>query len=137
MDLLDLIITIAILGVGGLLSGKSSWKTARRQRAAGIPGFDDETQRETIFEEESEDEDYSFDVKEEDSQVNNEIFENSYFTYEAEPTQQWKQEQKIENVQGLEVTAKDEPMNVTTLLGETFDLRKAFIYQTILERVEY
>lgn len=141
MDFIDIIITIAILGVGGLLSGAKKGKKAAPQQSAprpvARPAF------ETLFEDDD-------DILDED--VNEEVFtsdfaedvnveretntQEEYFSYENQDMNQtWEDT--------FESTEKPDSMTNETVSEETgyfdgnIDIRKAFIYQTILERVNY
>lgn len=141
MDFIDIIITIAILGVGGLLSGAKKGKKAAPQQSAPRPVA--RPVFETLFEDDD-------DILDED--VNEEVFtsdfaedvnveretntQEEYFSYENQDMNQtWKDT--------FESTEKPDSMTNETVSEETgyfdgkIDIRKAFIYQTILERVNY
>ena len=134
MDFLDLIITIAILGVGSLLTGsKKGKKTAQQQAAAPRPAAEPYPFQ-TIFES---DEDSSFDdvwdIEEPEEKFSEEPAGDTYFTYES-PRASWTAEAHSEEAKPIRVQ-EDTAMRLR-VMGEEFDLRKAFIYQTSMERVE-
>lgn len=128
MDFLDIIITIAILGVGSLLTGsKSGKKAASRQSAHPRPAASPNPFQ-TIFETDEAaenvwNEDYAEDVKEEEP----------YFTYESPNVSEAFNSQPEHKEQ---VNVCENTVLRPSVMGEEFDLRKAFIYQTILTRVE-
>ena len=143
MDFVDIIITIAILGLGGLLSGKKKGKKTSPQpsaapRPTARPIF------ETLFEEDDDD----VDVFEEDTfdQVDNEVFDyekpvaenqtngfqSEYFTYENISAD--RRDESVQVSESMNVIEESGPDNV---FDGVFDVRRAFIYQTILERVRY
>ena len=139
MDFLDLIITIAILCAGGLLTGKKGKKTDPRQSAKqSRPVF--EVPAADFSEEEPEMGDFFTDEDLEAVEEKSEEKKSSYFTYE-DLRQSWgsKPEAKAAEPAMASVSTSDSVTyeRVQPVLGEAFDLRKAFIYQTILERVEY
>ncbi len=134
MDFLDIIITIAILGVGSLLTGsKKGRKTVRQQAAAPRPAAEPHPFQ-TVFES---DEDSSFDdagdIEDSEEKFGEEPAGDTYFTYEA-PGANWDSEVRCEQAQPIQV--QKETAVRPRVMGEEFDLRKAFIYQTIMERVE-
>lgn len=142
MDFLDLIITIAILAAGGLLGGRSGKKTARRQQpsGAGASRSDEEAQPMMDFGDVDE-EDYPSDDVFQTEEVRNEtpdwksgVFGKSYFTYEGQPS---GQEVDGPAVSKAAAEAVQPAVEESSLVDDVFDLRKAIIYQTMLERVEY
>lgn len=143
MDFVDIIITIAILGLGGLISGrKKGKKTSPQPSAAPRP-----TARpifETLFEEDDDvDDEFEEDTFD---QVDNEVFDyeepvatnqangfqSEYFTYEN-----MSGDRNDEPVQMSESMNVIEEPNADNVFDGAFDVRRAFIYQTILERVNY
>ena len=139
MDIRDIIITIAILAVGGLLGGKNTKKTGRKQASAQKPRPAFAQPDEEYVQNEWSDENFVEDWEEPVEEKG--VFGSSYFSYEdqpAEPVSRRSAEPvKQEPVKQEPVRLFDERQeSIATVLGETFDLRKAFIYQTIMERVE-
>ena len=130
MDFLEIIITIAVLGVIGLLpGGKKGKKTATQQsakpRSAGNP-----RPFHPVFEtiEDAVDDDVWNENHSEESNR-----EESYFTYENLDE---NEEYKFQSVSTEPIRVSEKTKMRPCVMGEEFDLRKAFIYQTILERVE-
>ncbi|MBP5548073.1 MAG: hypothetical protein J6X58_04170 [Bacteroidales bacterium] len=129
MKLLDLVIALAILGASSLLTGgnKKGKKTAPQQaprRQARTPRMESAPAQEYQTRNSS------------GSQNRNDNVQNSgngYFTYENPEYQ--------ENMpQETEVVAEQKPEETNwypQVMGEDFDLKKAFVYQTVMERVEY
>ena len=143
MDFVDIIITIAILGLGGLLSGrKKGKKTSPQPSAAPRP-----TARpifETLFEEDDDvDDEFEEDTFD---QVDNEVFDyeepvatnqangfqDEYFTYENMSGD--RSDEPVQISESMNVIEEPDTDNV---FDGAFDVRRAFIYQTILERVNY
>ena len=139
MDFLDIIITIAILAAGGLLSGGKK-KTGKRTSSqnAGTPvnrpawstvsGEDVHGEaRETVT--------ASNNVNNGDTRKKkNRKQSNAYFSYE-DPVQSWNNSQPEES---RTAASRVEDVKQEILFGgEEFDLRKAILYQTVMERVNY
>lgn len=132
MDFLDIIITIAILGGASLFSGKSGKRAGRRQQTAGsqrpvmeaqpVPDFGFDVDEDDVFSDEMEDEKVAFD--------------NTYFSYEQQPSEEESRqpERQVAEAEPV-VAASAAPEPAVSVMDEPFDLRKAVIYQTIMERV--
>ena len=138
MDFLDLIITIAILCVGGLLTGKKGKKTDPRQSAKqNRPVF--EVPAADFSDEETEIGDFFTDDDYDAATEKSEEKAPSYFTYEDlyQSSGNTTTAEAVKPVKpSVSIGEEDTTERVFPVLGEAFDLRKAFIYQTILERVE-
>lgn len=144
MDFLDLIITIAILAVGGLLTGNKKGKKAAGQQAAENGPVAGPRPFQSLFEDDEEpsldqfDDSWSENVEEEEVEEKPKAQEDAlgrpYFSYENQPFQQ-TEAAETEAEKPITVASEDQGQ-LSGLLGESFDLRKAFIYQTIMERVE-
>lgn len=134
MDFLDIIITIAILGVGSLLTGSKKGKKAAQQQTAAPRPAAEPHPFQTIFEsdEESSFEDV-WDVEDSEEKFSEEPAGDTYFTYES-PRANWTSE--VHNEEAKPIQVQDDVAMRPRVMGEEFDLRKAFIYQTIMERVE-
>lgn len=137
MDLVDLIITIAILVGGSLLSGSIKFgKKTAPQQAVPTAKPEDEALA---------DEDKAGDIWAEmfgeviPEQQEPEVQEEGYFTYE-DPAFAEKQS-FVEEMTSQEKEEEDKPLAISeekengVSFGQKFDLRQAFIYQTLLERV--
>ena len=120
MDFLDIIITIAILGLGSLLTGSKKGKKAAQQQTAAPRPAAEPHPFQTIFEDSEE-------------KFSEEPAGDTYFTYES-PRANWTSEVHDEEAKPIQV--QDDVAMRPRVMGEEFDLRKAFIYQTIMERVE-
>ena len=132
MDFWDIIITIAILGVGSLLTGGKKGKKAAPQQSASPRPAANPHPFQSIFETEEDsvyDEEWSSDDVEEF--VEDKPAEDTYFTYEN--PREWSE---VRTEQPEPVRVQNDTAERPRVLGEEFDLRKAFIYQTIMERVE-
>lgn len=133
MDLLDLIVTIAILGVGSLVAGGkkklSGNKTAPQQQAPRRQVWD--TIMEMIGETPA-----NAETVQTANAAEPEAEEVSYFTYE-QPEPEWRSPVMEESVapRRWETGAQQQEQTVETEeeKGTSFDLRTAFVYQTILE----
>lgn len=141
MDFIDIIITIAILGVGGLLSGVKKGKKAAPQQSAPRPVA--RPVFETLFEDD--DDILDKDVNEEaftsefaeDVNVERETnTQEEYFSYENQDMNQtW--EDTFESTEKPDSMTNEMVSEETGYFDGKIDIRKAFIYQTILERVNY
>ena len=127
MDFLDIIITIAILGGASLFSGKSGKRAGRRQQTAG-------SQRPVM--EAQPVPDFGFDVFSDEKEEEKVASDNTYFSYEQQPLEEESRqpERQVAEVEPV-VAASAAPEPAVSVMDEPFDLRKAVIYQTIMERV--
>ncbi len=130
MDILDIIITIAILCVGGLLGGKNTKKTDRRQASSPRPRPAVEQNDEEYVSNEWGDEEFVEDWEEPVEEKG--VFGSSYFSYEEQPAETVGHKNtepvKPEPVKVQLASAVEEQTNdITSLLGETVDLRMPFI----------
>ena len=132
MDFIDLIITIGILAVGGLLSGKSTKKAARSQRPSSAPRRDSEVRPQAQFVPADEEVTTTAKGRKGKNVSDRGVFGNAYFTYETPSDQPQQNNPFRETV----ADASAQPVSAS-FMGGTFDLRQAIIYQTVLERVEY
>ena len=129
MDFIDIIIAIAVIAGSFLLSGK---KKSREETARPVvkpsttsDSYDSESAWESYGEEESaETPDYNYRREAE--------FQKEYFSYE---TPQVEEPSRVSVPDPASEETVENLVRVPVMDG--FDLRKAFIYQTILERVEY
>lgn len=129
MSILEIIITIVVLGVIGLLpDSKKGKKTAPQQSAKPRPARNprsfqpvSETSGDVV------DDVWNKEYREEEYSA------EPYFTYEN-PNMNDERDSYTE--QRRTVTAPENVVMRPSVMGEEFDLRKAFIYQTILTRVE-
>ncbi len=142
MDLVGLIISIAILGIGSLLTGgkkkMSQQQTANQQKGGaakaskrGQPASSEQPQnRGSVFEPYI-DESFSQNTSKERKKHRQNQKKNTqqeYFTYENQPID-WDKTSEMSSR-----TKVDEVVDeVQTQLQEWFDLRQAIIYQTVME----
>ena len=142
-SIIDIIITIAILGVGGLLTGgkksgkkAAPTKPARERRSVWDGWFQTEPAAEARPMSELLDDDATPNPKakkkHKEPRTDRSAMGKSYFTYEDLSMQD------SNAAAAFTATTDNERANLMpSILGEPFDLRKAFIYQTVMERVEY
>ena len=142
-SIIDIIITIAILGVGGLLTGgkkngkkAAPAKPARERRPVWDGWFQTEPAAEARPMSELLDDDAApapkAKKKHKEPKTERGAMGKSYFTYEDSSLQDNNAEVAFTAPADNERTSL-----MPSILGEPFDLRKAFIYQTVMERVEY
>lgn len=141
MDFIDIIITIAILGVGGLLSGVKKGKKAAPQQSAPRPVarpvfetlFEDD---DDILDEDVNEEAFTSDFAEDVNVERETNTQEEYFSYETQDMNQtWKD--TVESTEKPDSMTNEMVSEETGYFDGKIDIRKAFIYQTILERVNY
>jgi len=148
MDFLDIIITIAILFAGSFLTGKKkTGKKVSKQmpplRPASapvgdeqLPEFDsepDETFADVFGNFSDFDSDEVF--NDDPFQAPENVQQQPYFSYENEEAVAEDHSNHLSSP--LMTTVSNSASQPLNILGEKFDLRKAFVYQTIMERVNY
>ena len=135
MDFVEIIITIAILAVGSLLgsSKKDSKKVApsqapgRKPQQASVPGglFKDFGQNDLGDEKVSS-------SKRQRKQSNRDSLGQEFFSYESAATEM---ESQSSMNRGSIFDIESAEKGTESVLDEPFDLRKAVIYQAIMNRV--
>ena len=139
MDLSDIIITLVIMGVALLTGGKKGKKAAAGQQAkqgrpqANRPAWE-AVFGGTVHDDVRENENAQSEVRNNKARNKGRRQQGSYFSYE-DPSQNWESNQH-EASQPIANKGAEENREVL-VAGEAFDLRKAFVYQTIMERVDY
>ena len=139
MDFLDIIIMILILGAGSLFSGKKKVKKSfngnQNKRQQPNPF---EPVVETLGDDIDGDGDFRFDDNDSYEKSHNyesfkdtSSFGNDYFSYENND----RVDEPDQNIVVDKIVEQPVSDSATLVAGEGFDLRKAIVYQTIMERV--
>ena len=128
MDLLDLIITIAILAGGALLSGGKKKTSDKKARPVTTSQKDDGTLSDVWQSLMGVEEEVKTPTKSnKKNRTKTSAEASSYFSYENQPVDWNKKESVPSDMPQNRVFQEETPAPIN------FDLRQAFIYQTILQ----